>query len=63
MDITTLVLDERQIKAGLKVYDDEHLVFLTTKSRTIIGAFTPSTTKEHIKVAADVYLSQIDWQE
>lgn len=63
MDITTLVLDERQIKAGLKVYDEEHLVLLKTSGDTLIGAFVASTDREHIKVAADVYLSQIDWQE
>lgn len=63
MDITNLILDKRHIKAGLRLSDEEHLVFLKTKGGTVIGAFTPNTDREHIRVAADDYLSQIDYQE
>lgn len=62
MNITNIILDERQKRAGLEVHDEEHLVFLKTKGGTVIGAFTPNTSKEHIKVAADTYLKQIDYQ-
>jgi len=63
MDITSIVLNERQIKAGLNVFDEEHLVFLKTNGGRVIGAFTSNTDREHIGIAADVYLSQIDYQE
>jgi hypothetical protein len=63
MDITKEVLDNRQIGAGLKVEDSEDFVFLTTKGGRRLGVFTPSTTKSHIKEIANLYLSEIDYQE
>ena len=62
MDITNLVLDNRQIRAGLNVQDEEHLVFLKTRGGQIIGVFSSNTDREHIKVAADSYLSKIGYQ-
>lgn len=63
MNITNLVLDERQIKAGLCVEEEEDFVFLKTQGGNVIGAFTHGTRQDFIKVAADVYLSQIDYME
>ena len=63
MDITNEILDNRQIKAGLKVNDEEDFVFLTTKGGRRLGIFTASTTKPHIKAVADLYLNEIDYKE
>jgi hypothetical protein len=64
MNITESILTERQIKAGLRVADDEDFAYLTTSRGWRIAVFSTHspTLKQSIQTEADKYLLEIDWQ-
>ena len=63
MNISKIVLTNRQLKAGLCVLEDEDWITLTTKGGTVIARMGIHTDRELIQNEADRYLKEIDWQE
>jgi hypothetical protein len=63
LNITDLILTERQIKAGLSMWKDEGWIFLCTKGGTRLYTFGMMTGKQHMQDMADDYLKRIDWQD
>jgi hypothetical protein len=63
-EITDSILTERQIKAGLRVEDDEDFVYLTTSRGWRIAVFSTLSPalKQSVQAEADKYLLEIDWQ-
>lgn len=62
-DISSLVLTDRQLNAGLKILEDEHWLFMTTSNGTRIATFGIGSDREFIQDEANNYLKRIDWQE
>jgi hypothetical protein len=63
MDISTEVLSQRQLKAGLKLIEDEDWLELITRGKSRIAILGKNSTSETIQKYADAYLNEIDWQE
>jgi hypothetical protein len=63
LNITDLILTERQIKAGLSAWKSDGWIFLCTKGGTRLYTFGMMTGKQHMQDMADDYLKRIDYQE
>lgn len=62
-DISNIVLNPRQLKAGLKILEDEDWLELTTKNNSRIALLSKNSSLELIQSYAEKYLKEIDWQE
>jgi hypothetical protein len=62
-DISSIVLSPKQLKAGLKILENEDWLELTTSSNHRISILTKNSSHELIQAHAEKYLKEIDWQE
>lgn len=63
IDISESILTKRHLKAGLKIQEDEHWIFMFNCTGLRISVFGVATNKQVIQKVADGYLREIDWQE
>jgi hypothetical protein len=61
-DISNIVLNPRQLKAGLKILENEDWLELTTSNGSRIAVLTKNSDLATIQSYADKYLLEIDWQ-
>ena len=61
MNISKIVLTDRQLRAGLCVLEDEDWLYLCTAGGRRIAILGIHSDREFIQNEADKYLKEIDW--